>query len=699
MNNGTKSILDRISNLISEDSSVLANFNKKINTANNNKSKAEEEKKKYESEITGIQSDIDEISRASELSDRFSNLESYIPGLEKLGKSVSLLNSLKEELDKIPEQIESLENEIRDLTEKSDDRAKAIEKANDELSKLDVELSDAKRYQENLIELVNLAKSGNINKTREEVVETLIHVGFTDKEAVSAAKVILFPEDDLIPYFIKSFEKNDYAEDTTNELVEETSTEEVENETTENISVEENNEESESETTEVVSNEDNSEEEIEETTDEISEDDNSVKEEINDTTEEISLDEAVSEITLDSMDDDEKLKPVDVASDNSFDTIKKMLVDFGFDSSKFNNEDIEADQDIIRNNINFILEKNINKEFIYEYPSIISDKYLKAKYEYILNELNKSDEDILLTPEILVSYTKDDLEKLIEVSNQTGVDPKLIPLSVYLKGLQPFLRNYIVLKDNNIQLDNDAIAKFAVILSINPVDFKKSLQVLLDYNISLLKSDGKYALMNLAVKDSELANKIDMIINANEEDLLKFYPEVLSTDVKELVNRIIFLRNSKIPYKTENHNKVIYQSFVLKQEMLDKVLEKNVEIDEVLDKDETNNNLKEIIKNNDIVDELDSINDNFELISNNYVEDYKDVLKDIKGKYKETDYSYIIGDYRFSKNKVNRDINYLLGTFTDVNKAIILASSLLHDSRLSKEDMEKVINLLNIKVK
>ena len=71
--NGTKSILDRISNLISNDSKVLVEFNNRIDKANKNKSKAEEEKKSFEKEITIIQGDIDEISKASELSERFSN--------------------------------------------------------------------------------------------------------------------------------------------------------------------------------------------------------------------------------------------------------------------------------------------------------------------------------------------------------------------------------------------------------------------------------------------------------------------------------------------------------------------------------------------------------------------------------------------------------------------------------------------------
>ena len=204
--------------------------------------------------------------------------------------------------------------------------------------------------------------------------------------------------------------------------------------------------------------------------------------------------------------------------------------------------------------------------------------------------------------------------------------------------------------------------------------------------------------MNLAIKDSELANKMDMIINIGEEDLLKFYPEVLSGDVKELVNRLIFLKNSDIPYKTQSHNKVIYQSFVLHQDVLDKVLEKHVDLDEVLDKDETNAYLSSLINNEEVIKELDNVDDNFELISNTYIEDYKEVLKLIKGKYTETENAYVLDNYYFSKNKVNRDINYLTSVFTELSRETIIAASFLHDSRMAEEDMRNVLDILGIKV-
>ena len=661
--NGTKSILDRISNLISEDSKILEDFNKRIETSNSNKTKAEEEKKNFEDEITHIQGDIDDIAKASEVSDRFSDLEAYMPGLEKVGQSVSLLNSLKEELEKIPEQIESLENKIKELTDESDNRSKVIKEAEDELAKLDVDISDAKRYQDNLIELIDLAKTGDINKTREEVVETLTHVGFTDKEAISAAKVILFPEDDLIPYFDRAKAKKEEIH------AEETKVEEVTEK--EEVAKEEIPEETPVEVEEPVS---------EETTEE-----------------EISLEPEGEEIVLESTEEEVKLAPVDVATSSNVNDVRAALDDLGFDQTRFNDEDLDADIELIKDNARLLNDKNIDLEFVYNYPSILSDSLLQNKYDFIINTLGKTEDDIKLSPQILVSYSYDDLDKLVQVSNQTGIDPTIIPLSVYLKGLQSFFRNYIVLKENGINLDKQDIAKFAIILSINPVDFKKTLQMLLDYNVSIVKSDGKAALSILSINSIELANKMDMIINTGEEDLIKYYPECLCTNVKELVDRILFLKRSEIPYKTVSHNKVVYQAFVLKQEVLDKVLEKKVELNEVLDKEETNEYVKTLVNEDELFEELDKLEENFEMISNTLQDDHKEVFKIIKNKYKETENSYVIGKYSFSKNKVNRIINYLLAIFNNISNEKIILTALLFDSRLSKADMDNVVKTLNIK--
>lgn len=713
--NGTRSILDRIKNLISDDSKVLKDFNNKIEETQNSKNKAEEEKKSFEDDITKIQSDIDEITKASEIEKRFENIESYMPGLEKLGEAVSYLDKLKAELDRIPEHIEELENSIKNLTEKSDHSAEVIKKSEDELSKLEVDLSDAKRYQSNLVELIDLAKSGDINKTRDEVVETLVHVGFTSDEAINAAKIILFPEDDLIPYFEKKVTEKAVKE----EIVEETPISEKVNEEVAPVAPLEEKIDMGIDTT--------SEKHIEMPLDEVSElndtdvseeDDDSlpldneiIKENIGGITEEsdsIEEDDSLfDKIKMDfeetvsaPVDDVEEITPHISTAGSNVDKIKKIIEQSGLDASKFQEGDLNLDVDteLVSSNIDFILSKNISKDFIYRYPSLLSDKELRDKHGFIFTKLNKTEDDIRLTPDVMASYSLGDLEKLMDVVEKANIDPKMIPLTVYYKGLQPFLRNYIALEENHIHLDENELSKFAVVLSINPDNFKQSLQTLVDYKVTLKKNDGKIAIMCLTLKAVELARRMDMIIDAGEEDLIKYYPEVLVSDVEGLVNRLLFLKKSVIPYKTVGHNKTVYQPFVLKQEVLEKVLEKKVDLHELRDPEVTNHLAKKLINDDTLMDALDDIQDNFDLISNAYLSDHKDVVKLIKSKCRETDNSYIIDGYSFSKNQVNRNINYLLSTFSDSDVNRVILASLFYNSRLDDESMNDVINTLGIKV-
>ena len=87
------------------------------------------------------------------------------------------------------------------------------------------------------------------------------------------------------------------------------------------------------------------------------------------------------------------------------------------------------------------------------------------------------------------------------------------------------------------------------------------------------------------------------------------------------------------------------------------------------------------------------------VVDNIYNDSYKDVINIIKGKYAETQNAYIIDEYYFSKNKVNREINYLINLYSDMDKDTIIIASLLHDSRLDNDDMENVIDKLGLKVK
>lgn len=688
----TEKLLARIKNLISEDSTILKEYEDKITKTSKDKTKIEEDKKKIETDITEIQKDIDSITKASELTDRFNNVEDYEQGLKKLGNSCDYIKKIQEELARIPEKIEELENKISDLNEKSASSEKAIQADEDELTKLDIELSDAKRYQNNLVELIDLAKSGDINKTREEVVETLKHVEFNEKDALAAAKIVLFPEDDLIPYFNN---KNNVVEEVVEEPIEkeediaEQQTIIEQNDLDINDSIFDNNLEEENEINLGSTLEDDSDNLLEDSVEE-----SAISFE-NDNIENIVSNEDTVEETQSIESEYEENETVEEA-DSILDTLKNN----GLDISQFNSDDLEllsnSDKELIENNINFVLSKEIDKDFIYRYPSVLLDNEINDKYTHIIYKLGKTDQDIKLNPLILISYSLADFEKLEEITIKTGIEPKNIPLIVYIKGLQSFLQNYVLLKNNGIDIDDNELSKMALILTIEPNEFKESLDTVLSYGLNLRKGNGKYAIMCLAKGAKSLAMAIDLIIEIGEKDILKYYPEVLNDNVEDLVNRIIFIKKTKIPYKANANGEVVYQTYVLSQEKLDKIVEKKLELHEITEKEESNREISELIKNNEVINYLENMNDN-NIVSSINQDEYVKIMKNFK-RIEEKDDIYIIGGIVFSKNKVKRNINYLVNNYPELDKNITMLAALFYNSRKSVEEMSKVISTLGIKL-
>ena len=668
---GNNELLKRISNLISEDSTILSEYNTAIENASSDKVKAETEKKSFESDIKNIQGDIDNISKVSELSERFANLEVYKSGLEKLGDACDYITKLQDELERIPEHIEHLENQIKDLNEKSDRSEKTIKDAEDELSKLDVELSDAKRYQSNLVDLIKLAKTGDINKTREEVVETLTHVGFNDADAINAAKVILFPEDELIPFFNNKNKSEEVK--TEAPVVEEEKVVEpvLEEEKEEEIPLEPIDQEPmEEEETPVV--EDNQEEVP---TEEPTLEEDNTEEEVNE--------EEVNE------------EP----SNNG--ELSKILADNGLDINKFNDEGSSLLNSVleenISKNIDFLLSKNIDKEFIYQYPTVLSDTELEDKYDFIKNSLGKSEDDIKINPIILISYSLNDFRKLTDIASKSGINAKLIPIAIYVKGLQAFLQNYMSLKNANINLDDIEIAKFGAVLAINPIDFKESFQAILSYNLTLKKNNGKYAIMALLKSANELKNAIDMVIEIGEEDILKFYPEVLEGNVTDLVNRLLFIKKAGIPYKATAHGETVYQSYVLSQDKLEHIVEKKLDLKELSNVDDTNKYLNSKLQDDTIVTALSnmSIDDKLQSLS---LDLYETLLNQYSKTIKDSDNAFVIDNMYFAKNRVKENMNYLLTNMDYLDKEKVVLAGLIHNTHLSDSDINKVIKLLGLKV-
>jgi hypothetical protein len=670
----TNTILNRIDNLISKDSTVLKEFDDKIVAATKKKESAAEEAKSFASESNEIQSDIDEIAKVSELSERFANLDAYLPGLKKLGDSTTYIDKLNAELKRIPEQIEELENKIKELSDKKNTSEQVVKASEDELSKLDVDLSDAKRYQNNLIELINLAKSGEINKTREEVQETLTHVGFKNNEAIKAAKIILFPEDELIPYFNRAKDKQTINDEPTVAPI-------IENYPEPELSV--TPIESPEINTELVTN---NEDAVEPEVESISLDD------LNDSSNEIPDIKANEDIQED--------EPVEEPPKDPLAEIKDVLTSIGLDPQKYSIDDLNslsnADINIIKNNVDFLVNQDIKKDITYQNICFLTDQELNDKYNYIIKELNKTPADIKINPLILVSYSLNDFKKLVDVARNSGIDPTAIPLSVYLKGLQNYLQNYIALNGANIIIDSNELAKFGNVLTISPNEFNKVLQVIEAYHLTLKKNDGKVALMLFTKEAKELYNKINLLIENNEFDLIKFYPEVLMNNVNKLINRLNFIKENHIPYKASARGITVYQPYVFKQDILEQIVEKKLDLHDKVTIEDNNNNLSKLVSSPELITLLNEMAFDDAMLAKD-MDNYREVINNYRDVISEDDIVYSINDLNIAKNKVNINLNYLLNNKPDVNIGEALLVSLAINSHISSEDLNKLAITLKVK--
>jgi hypothetical protein len=662
----TNTILDRINNLISKDSTILKGFDDKIAAATTKKESAAEEAKSFASESNEIQSDIDKIAKVSELSERFANLDAYLPGLKKLGESTTYIDKLNAELKRIPEQIEELENKIKELSDKKNTSEQVVKASEDELSKLDVDLSDAKRYQSNLIDLINLAKSGDINKTREEVQETLTHVGFKDEEAVKAAKIILFPEDDLIPYFNKDKEVKEVKEETPIDNAEPTEKEEK-------VSVA-------VEPAEVTP--------LTETT-------------------EINPEPVVENVSLDDLEIDQNTPEI-VPEVNEIaepevkeeDSTKDILEDLGLDASKFSEDDLKVlsntNSDIIKENVDFLIDKDITKDIIYQNINFITDAEIKAKYDYLINELNKTKDDIKVNPLILVSYSLNDFKKLVEVAKNTGINPADIALSIYLKGLQNYLQNYIALNGANIILDSNELAKFGIILTISPLEFSKVLQVVEAYHLTLKKNDGKVALMVLTKNAKDIYSKINLLIENNEFDIARFYPDALMNNVNKIINRLDFIKENHIPYKASAHGITVYQPYVFNDDTLEHIVEKKLDLHDKISLEENNSYLSKLVKDEELVTLLNEMAFDDAMLAKD-MDNYRDVINKYRDVIDEDDIKYSIANLSIAKNKININLNYLLNNKPDADLGEAMLVSAAINSHFSNAELDSLASTLKVK--
>lgn len=386
----TRKLLDELYNLRGKDSVILSKIASEKATCEDTKRKAEENKKSLEQEISRLKSD-EKI-----LADQGEKLKSALKSIKKADFTVVLerlnIDFDPEDISKklsesLPETIEKVVNEKK----KDEDDLVSVEKEMDEaitnIEELSIRKDEALASQKKLNEYFEMSLKGNINVTRDAITTLLEKFKFTEDEQREAAKILMFPEDALYEYneSIKSGEKTGM---TISEVIAEAKESSVKDNDLTSI-------------------------------------DNLIKDDVKEEeTKIISKEPEVIKI----------VEPVEDKETKKTD-IKEFLTSKGIEVSKIASGDLknlkdDFDEKNATDNIDYLNKININKEFLLDNIEFINDKELKAKIDYLL-QIGKTTFDIYLNPNVLSKYNLQELNNTIKDLQESGLDPKKVPLMAF----------------------------------------------------------------------------------------------------------------------------------------------------------------------------------------------------------------------------------------------------------------------------
>ncbi len=112
-----------------------------------------------------------------------------------------------------------------------------------------------------------------------------------------------------------------------------------------------------------------------------------------------------------------------------------ILSELGFNYLDFTNNDIDKilanyNERDLRNNVNYAKEKGIKLDLFVDNAELLYDKEFSSKVNKLI-EVGKDAFDIYLNPNILIKYSKEDLDNTIDRLLNSGLDPKKVPLIAY----------------------------------------------------------------------------------------------------------------------------------------------------------------------------------------------------------------------------------------------------------------------------
>lgn len=717
-----QSILKKIENLLKPESTILVDLHKKIDDNTNTALKKEKSISTKNQKITNIKSEIDDLNKEKDiLLEAFNSLKDtdlkLITNVLKLNIDVDKdLNKLTNQL---PLQIEIRNNDINDLESAIKDDEEKLVLANNNVNIYQEKLDEALENQKVLSDLIKEASSGSCIRTRNEVIEILKNLDFSKDEAYAAAKLIMFPEDELMPYF-KNFkfdadvlDDNETYVDLDNivEALKEVDLDE--NKETKKESLEEVKEtDTKTEDEKTVLEDDNDslfssfgpdmfdfnddikeKEIVEEEPDDKACDDtkqNEEKEEdyqkkLEDETP-ISFEELKNLFEEDTETKEEVKEAESKDSEEgiiSFDELQSKMNDI-FGSLNTSSSDIE--------NTKEIKDEEANEKEIVENndENLVEDANFDTR---VLEELKKSDSDIALIKSFDTS--KIDYDSIKELANDRNIELTNIPLVAYKNGVENYLDNIVSLHEFGYKPSDVELQKNGAVLSlVSNEDMNKNLKALEDYKIDLKMPNGHIAFNPLTLEPTELVRRIDLILENNQSDLLTYDVNALSLDVLSILKRILFCNEYNIPYTEEENNVLKYNSYVFRQDILEELVEKEVPIDKDINK--LTSDLSKVVDSK-LIDILDTnLNDifNIKLSDAGKFDEYTRLEQKLESICVCKGNTYIIDGLSFSYQNTKRNLITLINNTTDEADKDILITSLFYNSTKSIEDAKNVLESL-----
>lgn len=717
-----QSILKKIENLLKPESTILVDLHKKIDDNTNTALKKEKSISTKNQKITNIKSEIDALNKEKDiLLEAFNSLKDtdlkLITSVLKLNVDVDKdLNKLTNQL---PLQIEIRNNDINDLESAIKDDEEKLVLANNNVNIYQEKLDEALENQKVLSDLIKEASSGSCIRTRNEVIEILKNLDFSKDEAYAAAKLIMFPEDELMPYF-KNFKFDAEVLDDNETYVD------LDNivEALKEVDLDENNETKKESLEEVKETDTKTEDEKP-----VLEDDNdgffsSFGPDMFDFNDDIKEKEIVEEEPDDKACDDTKQneekeedyqKKLEDETPISFEELKNLFEEdtetkeevkeaeskdsedgiISFDELQSKMNDIfgslnTSSSDI--ENTKEIKDEEANEKEIVENndENLVEDANFDTK---VLEELKKSDSDIALIKPFDTS--KIDYDSIKELANDRNIELTNIPLVAYKNGVENYLDNIVSLHEFGYKPSDVELQKNGTVLSlVSNEDIKKNLKALEDYKIDLKMPNGHIAFNLLTLEPTELVRRIDLILENNQSDLLTYDVNALSLDVLSILKRILFCNEYNIPYTEEENNVLKYNSYVFRQDILEELVEKEVPIDKDINK--LTSDLSKVVDSK-LIDILDTnLNDifNIKLSDAGKFDEYTRLEQKLESICVCKGNTYIIDGLSFSYQNTKRNLITLINNTTDEADKDILIASLFYNSTKSIEDAKNVLESL-----